>query len=506
MNTFRSGYRSSLIALLTLLLASSPAFLYVGTDRTLDSETTRFQTEQTELAETIDSILDDPRLDGAQAGVLVRDAESGDVWYERDADERLLPASNQKLITGAAAFDVLGTDYQFRTSVLTDGDLRGPVLHGDLYLRGGGDPTLLASDYEQLAEEVAASGIQRVRGDLVADDTFFDDVRLGQDWSWDDEQFYYSAQISALTVSPNEDFDAGTVIVDVSPGDQPGEPVDVQLTPGNDYVDLDVRAETTEPGTARSVSINRPHGSNTIVIDGTLPTDGDPYRVWRTVWEPTGLAADVFRNALEDAGVAVHGNTSFETTPDGADEITYVDSMPLEDLFIPFMKLSNNGHAEALIKTMGQEVHGEGSWSAGLGVAEDYLASHGIDTDRLRLADGSGLSRFNLIAPEEISDLLLAVQGEPWFDTWHDSLPIAGVDERMVGGTLRNRMQGTAADDNAHAKTGTLTSASALSGYVTTADGDRVIFSIIMNYHLSGAPTDLQDEIVIALAEYSQSD
>jgi serine-type D-Ala-D-Ala carboxypeptidase/endopeptidase (penicillin-binding protein 4) len=180
--------------------------------------------------------------------------------------------------------------------------------------------------------------------------------------------------------------------------------------------------------------------------------------------------------------------------------------MPLEDLFIPFMKLSNNGHAEALIKTMGREVRGEGSWSAGLNVAEDYLAGHGIDTNRLRLADGSGLSRFNLIAPQEISDLLIAVQDEPWFDTWHNALPIAGIGERMVGGTLRNRMRDTAAEGNAHAKTGTMTSASALSGYVTTADGERVVFSIMMNYHLSAAPTDLQDQIVVALAKYSRED
>jgi serine-type D-Ala-D-Ala carboxypeptidase/endopeptidase (penicillin-binding protein 4) len=455
------------------------------------------------LTTTLDAILTDPILAGAQAAVVVHDAGTGDVLYERDGDTRMLPASNTKLLTSAAAMEILGPSYRFATDVRADGHLRGTVLRGDLYLRGTGDPTMLTDDYDTLAAKVAASGIEVVTGDLVADDTWFDEVRLGTDWAWGDEPFYYAAQVSALSVAPDTDYDAGTVIVGVTPGAAPGEPIRVQLTPPTDYVPVENRAITAEPGGESAVQIERGHGSAEIVVSGQLPLDSSPVREWASVWEPTGYAADVFRAALERHGVRVVGGSRLGVpTPQGATELATHQSMTLAELLVPFLKLSNNGHAEVLTKAIGRAVSGAGTWSAGLAAIRSYLEGQGMDVETVRHADGSGLSRWNLVPANEFVTLLDSLQDATWFETWYQALPVAGNPERSVGGTLRSRMQGTAAQDNAHAKTGSLTSVSALSGYVTDADGRDLIFSIVLN-NFYGSIKYLEDLIVVALAEFS---
>jgi D-alanyl-D-alanine carboxypeptidase/D-alanyl-D-alanine-endopeptidase (penicillin-binding protein 4) len=281
----------------------------------------------------------------------------------------------------------------------------------------------------------------------------------------------------------------------------------VTVTPDNDYVEVVNQATTTEAGSGRSISIERPLGENRVVASGTVATDGSALSVWRSVWEPTPYAVDVFKNALEDAGVRVLGRLRTGTTPDDADVIAEHSSMPLSQMMVPFMKLSNNGHAEVLIKTLGAEYGTSATWSAGVDVAREHLKSeYGLDTSTFSTRDGSGLSRRNWIPSAEIITLLDEVQAESWFDEWYESLPIAGNPERFVGGTLRSRMQDTPAENNAHAKTGSLTGATALSGYVDDADGERLLFSIMMNDYLSGKPSDLEDAIVVRLAEFSDSE
>ncbi|AYY14062.1 D-alanyl-D-alanine carboxypeptidase/D-alanyl-D-alanine-endopeptidase [Actinobacteria bacterium YIM 96077] len=455
-----------------------------------------------DLAADIDEILDDPRMDGSQASVVVADAETGDVLYDRDGENRLMPASNQKMVTSAAAMELLGPDYTFTTTVESDAQQRGRVLAGDLYLRGTGDPTMLAEDYEALADEIADAGIQRVHGAVVADDTWFDDVRLGLGWDWDDEQYYYSAQISALSIAPDTDYDAGTVIIKVDPGSTVGDEPEVTVIPDNDYVEIINEAETTEAGTGRSIGINRDRGSNTIRITGTIATDGGQARVWRSVWEPTGLAAHVFHDALEERGVAVRGDVEVGETPDGAEVLASHESMTLSELLIPFMKLSNNGHAEVLMKAMGRERSDAGTWAAGREAVSEALQGWDVDPSDMAIADGSGLARRNWVPPNQLIALLRGIQDEPWFDAWYESMPLAGAEERFEGGTLRFRMDGTAAEGNVRAKTGTLTGATALSGYVTTADDQELVFSIIFNNYLSGKPSDLEDRIAVRLAEH----
>lgn len=456
------------------------------------------------LAADLDAILTDPRLDGGQASVVVRDAATGETLYEHDGAQRLMPASNEKLLTAAVALDVLGPGYTFATTVATTGQRTGPVLRGDVYLRGTGDPTLLAEDYADLAKQIADAGVRVVSGRVLADDTWFDDVRLGNDWAWDDEPYYYAAPVSALTVSPDTDYDAGTVIVDVDPAAEPGAAALVTLTPHTDAVTVVNQATTGAAGSGNAVSVEREHGTDRIVVSGTVAAGGSGRSQWASVWEPTDYAADVFVKALTDAGVRVTGGIGRGVTPSGATVVADHESMPLSELLVPFLKLSNNGHAEVLIKAMGREVSGAGTWAAGLAVLREALPDYGVDTATVANRDGSGLSRRNLIPAAELADLLVAAQDRPWFDVWYDALPVAGVADRMVGGTLRSRMRGTPAAGNVRAKTGSLTGASSLSGYVDDADGRRLVFSIVLNDYLSGKPSDLEDRIAVRLAAHTE--
>ncbi|ORT59000.1 D-alanyl-D-alanine carboxypeptidase/D-alanyl-D-alanine-endopeptidase [Streptomyces sp. CB03238] len=409
----------------------------------------------TGLKGAIDTILADPRLDGGAASVVVADASSGDTLYQRDAGDRLMPASNTKIPTSVAAMALLGPEYRFRTEVLSTAGPKGGVLHGDLYVRGTGDPTTLAKDYDALAARVAASGIRRVTGRLVADDTRFDTNRLGRSWAADDESSYYSAQISPLTVAPDTDYDSGTVVVEAAPAGRAGAKPRVSLTPATDYVRVDNRATTVPAGRPGTLTIEREHGTNTITVAGEIPLQGSPAKEWVTVWEPTGYAAAVFTDALAAHGVRIDGPPRLGApTPAHAKALATHSSMPLKDLMRPFMKLSNNMHAETLTKTIGYETSGRGTWSAGLAAIGTYLKEQGVQTSTVRQVDGSGLSRMNLF-PAAL---------------------------------------------NTRAKTGTLTGASGLSGYVTDVGGRRLVYSIVLNNHLASSVKSIEDAIVVTLA------
>ncbi|WP_344431518.1 D-alanyl-D-alanine carboxypeptidase/D-alanyl-D-alanine endopeptidase [Streptomyces lavendulocolor] len=455
----------------------------------------------TGLKGAIDTILTDPRLDGGAAGVVVADARTGETLYQRDGGDRLMPASNTKIATSVAAMALLGPEYRFRTEVLATARPRSGVLFGDLYLRGTGDPTTLARDYEALAAQVAAAGVRRVTGRLVADDTRFDANRLGRSWAADDESSYYSAQISPLTVAPDTDYDSGTVVVEAAPAAGAGARPRVTVTPATDYVRVDNRAVTVPAGRPDTLTIEREHGTNTLTVSGEIPLEGAPTKEWITVWEPTGYAAAVFADALAARGVRVGGPPRLGVpTPPAARVLATHSSMPLKDLVRPFMKLSNNMHAEALTKTIGYETAGRGTWGAGLAAVDAYLREEGVRTSTVRQVDGSGLSRMNLFPAAELTRLLLAVQDAPWFADWYASLPVACAPDRATGGTLRTRMCGTAAALNTRAKTGTLTGASALSGYVTDAGGRLLVYSVVLNNHPAPSVKSVEDAIVVTLA------
>ncbi|WP_082232130.1 D-alanyl-D-alanine carboxypeptidase/D-alanyl-D-alanine endopeptidase [Halobacillus massiliensis] len=489
-------WKSLMILMFTVLLLVTPYQSYV--DQPVNASY-----ENAELTDKLNVILTDEKLNGALAGVSVRSSDTGELIYENDGDLRLKPASNMKLITGAAALDTLGPEYQFTTEVLAEGEVKGngKMLQGDLYLKGKGDPTLMVEDLEAMAQSLKEKGIRQVKGDVIADDSWYDDIRLSEDISWNDETNYTAAQISALTVSPNEDYDAGTVIVEAYPSDQKGEPAEIKVTPENDYVKIVNKAKTVAKGETKDISIEREHGTNQIVIEGEIPLDSSRSRAWVAVDAPAMLALDLFEEALKKQGIQVKGKQSYGKTPESAELLVSKESMPLKDLYIPFMKLSNNGHAEVLVKEMGRVEHEEGSWDKGLDVVEAFLSEVGVNTNTLRIRDGSGMSHVNNIPANEFTKLLYEARDKDWFPAYLKSLPVAGDSDRLVGGTLRNRLAGTAAEGNVQAKTGSITAVSTMSGYVTTKDGKELVFSILLNNYMDSV-RDIEDQIAITLAEH----
>ncbi|MFF5260577.1 D-alanyl-D-alanine carboxypeptidase/D-alanyl-D-alanine-endopeptidase [Actinomadura viridis] len=285
----------------------------------------------------------------------------------------------------------------------------------------------------------------------------------------------------------------------VTPGEAGGA-VRVALNPPVDVVTVDNRATTGAAGTPSTLSITRPRGANTIVVSGSYPAGGKPVESLRTVEEPALYAAAVFRDALEARGVRVAGTTRRGRTPAGRAELATRRSMPLSALTTPFLKLSNNVIAEILVKAIGRETRGEGSWRAGLPVIERHLAAQGVSPKRLELTDGSGLSRSNRTTPRDIAAVLGKARGRTWFPAWFRALPVAGDPDPMTGGTLSGRMGGTPAAGRVQAKTGTLTGVTALSGYVSDPSGRRLIFSVVLNGYSGGAPKDIEDRIAIRLA------
>ncbi|WP_286228803.1 D-alanyl-D-alanine carboxypeptidase/D-alanyl-D-alanine endopeptidase [Neobacillus mesonae] len=450
----------------------------------------------------LDSLLkNEPELQGAIAGISIRNAANGKLIYNHQGDVRLRPASNMKLFTAAAALNVLGADYTFPTEVYMDGLMKQKILKGNLYLKGKGDPTLMKADFDKMAMDVKKQGITRIAGNLIGDDSWYDDVRYSVDLPWSDETTYYGAQISALTASPTTDFDAGAVKVEIKPVDHIGNRSAVEITPNTDYVKVINRALTVGKEEKKKITIERQHGKNTLVVDGTIPITTKNVTEWAAVWDPTCFALTLFKEALEEQGIKVEGKIKAGLVPDTATLIANHRSMPLSELVVPFMKLSNNTHAEILTKEMGKVVEGEGSWKKGLSVLKSELNRLGVNTEIMVLRDGSGISHVTSVQANQISQLLFAVQKETWFPAYLHSLPIAGEPEKMTGGSLRYRMKTEDLRGKVKAKTGTLSTVSSLSGYIDTKSGQRVIFSVLLNNLLDEDKGKIiEDKIVSIIA------
>ncbi|MBV9773231.1 MAG: D-alanyl-D-alanine carboxypeptidase/D-alanyl-D-alanine-endopeptidase [Gemmatimonadetes bacterium] len=437
------------------------------------------------LRAALDSIFDDTVFASAFWGVEVRSLDSGETLYRRNAERLFIPASNMKIVTGAAALEALGPDYRYRTQVGAEGTVEGGELRGNLVVRGSGDPTIAAhftgdprAVFRAWADSLRARGITRVTGSIVGDDDVFDDTPLGRGWAWDDLDADYSAEIGGL------EFNEGFVTVRVAPGLRPGDPARVALDPPTGYVPVVNHTTTVAPGTRADVSATRAPFQNQVVVSGPVPADTAGVETTVSVRDNTLYFTSVLRETLRDAGIRVDGPAVDEDArPDSVRRRAVTPlfthtSAPLREILPGFLKPSQNQIGEILLKTLGHELRGQGSAAAGRAVVDSLLRTWGLNPRQLAQVDGSGLSRYDMVAPDLLIGILTHMTRSPNWSVWYAALPIAGVD-----GTLASRMKGTPLQGNVHAKTGTLSGVRSLSGYLTTAGGERLVFSAIANHH-----------------------
>ena len=523
--------RAALLAVPAAALACAPA--RVGGAGTAPSP----RAERAALRAVVDSMVEAPEFRNAHWGILIVEPATGDTLYSRNAGKLFMPASNMKILSGTTALALLGADFRFRTTFAARGPVRDSVLQGDLVVIGRGDPSVsdrMRGDamrpLRQIADSLAARGIRRIAGRLLPGDDTFPDAAYGFGWSWDDFHEPYSAGVDELL------FNEGFARITVRAGSRPGDPATVAVAPAPTYPPVRVEAVTghgpdsampggsSAPAASGVVTFRRDSTGGGLVIAGRVaPNDSVVAQLAFRDQRAAYLAA--LADALAERGITVgpavatpapgaagssapRARVSAAASPvtarDSAtapasrlDTLFVIESPPLRDILRAFLKPSQNQIGEVLLKTLGLERTGVGTADSGRRVIERQLLAWGAEPDGFVVRDGSGLSRYNYLTPETLVRTLDAIRRDTAFAAFYDALPIAGVD-----GTIANRMRGTAAQGNARAKTGFVAQSRALSGYVTTADGATVIYSLLCNnWTVSVRNVErVQDAVVARLA------
>jgi D-alanyl-D-alanine carboxypeptidase/D-alanyl-D-alanine-endopeptidase (penicillin-binding protein 4) len=455
------------------------------------------------LARRLNCLLDAPPFDRALWGVAIADSR-GRMVFARNGSRLFVPASNVKLVVVAAAAALLPPDYRFRTSVYAAGPLDSGTVRGDLVLYGRGDPALSSRYYatelaplDELADSLRARGITRVAGDVVGDASWFDSATTHPSWQAYDLNWWYAAPVTALAFNENSvDFLVAPSAV--------GQPPEITLRPDLGVVEFTNRARTVQPDSERTLDFFRESGTNVVWAQGDLPADAPPDTEFFAIRGAPAYAATAFRRSLEAHGITVEGRVraTFDSAAfaaaRAAPPLAEHHSPPLPDILEPILTESQNWYAEMLLKTLGRELRGEGSWPAGLDAERRFLIdSLGVDSTMFDLADGSGLSTSDLIAPRAFVQILTRMRRSPRAAPFVAAFPVAG-----ESGTLKGRFSDARLAGRVRAKTGSLNRVNSLTGWLELPRGRTWTFSILVDNHAATTREALAriDAIVAALA------
>ena len=476
-------------------------FLSACARRPVESPAALSRDPLNELRFQLDRILADPAFDNAFWGVAIQSMDTGQILYEQNAGKLLMPASNMKLITAVASLKKLGSDFAYETEIKVDGEIENGTLHGNLIIAGTGDPTFSSRFgdgdsfriFADWASRLKETGITKISGNIIAVDDAFDEERIGFGWSWDDLPYYYATETSALQFAEN------AITVTLIAG-QPGGPITIKKDPESSYVTVmpDVRVESGLE--SPSVHWSYKPEMKTIYASGTLPAGGQDYGSF-AIHNPAAYFASSLKDSLTQNGIKVEGESyrarDRNYKPGEMVQLLFTHkSPPLREIVSVLLKVSQNLYAETLLKTLGK-----GSFAAGIEQVEATLIEMGIAPENFIVKDGSGLSRYNYVTAKGLLQLLEKIYRDPQFEVFYNSLAIAGVD-----GTLKSRMKGTPAENNIHAKTGSVSNVRSLSGYARTRDGEMIAFVLIANNFSAPSETAqyIQDVVAQQLVNFTR--
>ena len=460
-------------------------------DAKLQRLSSRDEAASARFAARADALVGAAPASKGEWGFLIVDARTGETLYGKNPDGYFVPASNMKLFTTALALAKLGPDYRFHTTLETRGTISPDgTLSGDVILVGRGDPNLsnrkfpfvLKEEFDgpsekplaELADALVARGVARITGDVVGDDSYFPRERYPNGWEIDDMVWEYGAAISAIVVDDN------TVALTLTPGEKTGDPVLAAVAPSTSDFTVQNDVTTSALEVKSDLTLTREPGSTLVVVRGTLPANSAPRKLVLAIEEPAQHAAQLLASLLAQRGVKIDGQARAvhvpELDPAPREVLAEHVSVPLGDSIKLINKISQNLHAEMLLRTVARQ---NGLWSTPedlMKVPQDFYSAAGIAPDDVIQTDGSGLSRHDLVTPRAVVTLLKYAQEQAWFAPYYASLPVAGID-----GSLQDRMKGTVAEGRIHAKTGSVAHVRTLSGYAELPDGRRLIFSFLSN-------------------------
>jgi D-alanyl-D-alanine carboxypeptidase/D-alanyl-D-alanine-endopeptidase (penicillin-binding protein 4) len=483
---FTSIKKQLVLSILGLTLFLTPGFVLAENYETdVDPAIANFRN-------AVDSILTQSCHRGLRVGAKFYSLDRQQVIYARNSDSLFTPASNMKMFTSAMALKKVGPDYRFHTRLYTNGKIQGTVLKGDLYLKGFGDPSLVTEQMWILVNELKNLPITKIQGNIITDNSYFEGQGRLKTWTSYKGPEAYLAPMGALS------FNFNTVTVYVEPGKNPGERPRVVVDPDIDYFRVRNKAVTTgSKRSRRKLIVNRlkRKSHDEILIKGRLPNNVARKRFFLNVTDPEKYTASAFKRFLNQAGVKVTGKVKRGRVPEHAFLVLDHESPPLGRILRGLNKFSNNFIAEQILKTLAAQFMGEpGTTENGVLLLQEYMQELGFTPDQYRMVDGSGLSKTNLVTPDQVIALLEDAHSDlSIFPEFISALGVMGLD-----GSVIDRMHHQKEAQKIRVKTGTLNHVSALSGYFQSQDGERFAFSILLNdvKCSNGTATKLEDEIM----------